>query len=67
MPETERTCETCKHLSILSGGELWVSRYLPVCRAPLPMWADDGDREVVDEATDATHCAAYAAKEARDE
>lgn len=56
----EHTCGTCKHLSIP-----WGSHGLRVCRAPLPMWADDGDREAVDEDADATNCAAY--EEARDD
>ena len=53
----ERACGTCFWRVPTYSGER--GTWYHVCEAPLPMWADDGDRGVVTLAQDATHCDAY--------
>ena len=65
----ERTCGTCQHWGSRSKAKK--PSFSRICYVPLPIWAADFEAAnpmgiLRDASSDATHCEAYAAKEARD-
>lgn len=52
-----RTCGNCGHGCVVGRGLM--------CRPPLPMWHEDSTGPLVEPDADATHCAAWTAKEAK--